>query len=157
MDKIKWCLEVKKGIQVVEPNKNLAEAYLKKAEESLEDMRMVKTRDWKIATAYYTMYFSVYAVLMRLGVKSEIHSCTIEFMKRFLSDYFSERECELLEDAFNARIDTQYYTDREVKDETINKIIESVPDFMVKCKDILLKITERETSEIRNVLKESKE
>ena len=36
MDKIKWCAGKKEGLSLIEPNSNLAEAYIKKAEEALE-------------------------------------------------------------------------------------------------------------------------
>lgn len=35
-DKIKWCLKKNKGIELVEPNDNLARAYLGKAENAHE-------------------------------------------------------------------------------------------------------------------------
>ena len=35
MDKIKWCLKQKNGLELVEPNEELAKAYIKKAEDSL--------------------------------------------------------------------------------------------------------------------------
>ena len=92
MDKIKWCAGKKGGLSLIEPNSDLARAYLKKAEESLESMRVNIIKDWKISTAYYTIYFSLYAVLMKLGIKCGIHSCTIEFAKRFLREYFEELE-----------------------------------------------------------------
>lgn len=94
MDKIIWCLKQKGGIQLVDPNSNLAEAYIKKAEDSLSSIRINKIKDWKISTAYYTMYFSLYSILMKIGVKCEIHSCTLEFAKHFLKEYFSEDELD---------------------------------------------------------------
>jgi len=153
VDKIKWCLEVKNGIELVEPNANLAKAYVKKAEESLEVMRSMENRDWKISTAYYTMYFSLYAVLMRFGIKCEIHSCSIEFMKRFLSD-FNEEECRLLEDSLKARVDTQYYVSRKVPDRVCEMMVREAPGFLVKCKSVLLKIDERKIKEIRKQVRE---
>ncbi len=36
MDKIDWCLKKKQGISLIEPNSNLSEAYLKKAEDSFK-------------------------------------------------------------------------------------------------------------------------
>jgi len=42
MNKIKWCLEQKRGIELVEPNDNLARAYLNDAEDSLESMETSK-------------------------------------------------------------------------------------------------------------------
>lgn len=48
MDKIKWCLEQKKGLELVEPNSNLREAYVIKAEEALDKLRTSKSRDWQL-------------------------------------------------------------------------------------------------------------
>ena len=85
MDQIKWCIRQKKGIELVEPSDNLRDAYLIKAEEALEVLRATDIRDWQLTTAYYAVYNSMYALLMKIGIKCEIHSCTIEFTKRFSS------------------------------------------------------------------------
>ena len=149
MDKIKWCAGKKEGMCLIEPNSNLAEAYIKKSEEALESMRVNIIKDWKISTAYYTLYFSLYAVLTKIGVKCEIHSCTIEFAKRFLREYFTEEDLDFTEDSLKARIDSQYYVDRTVPDEQYNKMMKDAPAFLVKCKSILIKLNEKKVNEIR--------
>lgn len=149
MDKIKWCVGKKEGLRLVEPNSDLAEAYIKKAEEALESMRVNVIKDWKISTAYYTIYFSLYALLVKIGIKCEIHSCTIEFAEQFLNEYFSEDELDFTEDSLKARIDSQYYVDRTVTDTQFNKMIKNAPEFLVKCKSILVKLNEKKTNEIR--------
>ena len=149
MDKIKWCAGKREGLILIETNSNLAEAYTKKAEEALESMRINVIKDWKISTAYYTLYFSLYSVLTKIGIKCEIHSCTIEFAKRFLKEFFSEEELDFMEDSFKARIDSQYYVDRTVPDEQYNKMINKAPEFLVKCKSILIKLNEKKINEIR--------
>ena len=149
MDKIKWCAGKKEGLSIVELNSNLAEAYIKKAEEALESMRINIIKDWKISTAYYTIYFSLYSILMKIGIKCEIHSCTIEFTKRFLKEFFSEEEFEFAEDSLKARIDSQYYVDRIVSDEQYSLMIKKAPEFLVKCKSILIKLNEKKVNEIR--------
>ena len=45
MDQIKWCLNQKKGIEIVEPNNNLRDAYLVKAEDALDTLKTSKSRD----------------------------------------------------------------------------------------------------------------
>ena len=55
-------------------------------------MQVNITKDWKISTAYYTIYFSLYALLMKIGVKCEIHSCTIEFARQLLKEQISKEE-----------------------------------------------------------------
>ena len=149
MDKIKWCAGKREGLSLIEPNSNLAEAYIKKAEESLESIRVNVIKDWKISTAYYTLYFSLYSVLTKIGVKCEIHSCTIAFAKRFLREFFSEEDLDFTEDSLKARIDSQYYIDRTVPDEQYNKMVKNAPKFLVKCKSILLKLNEKKINEIR--------
>ena len=134
---------------MIEPNSNLAAAYIKKAEEALESMRVNIIKDWKVSTAYYTLYFSLYSVLTKTGIKCEIHSCTIDFAKSFLSAYFSEEELDLVEASLKARIDAQYYVDRTVSVEQYNKMMTRAPEFLVKCKSILIKLNEKKVNEIR--------
>ncbi|MBN2013899.1 MAG: hypothetical protein JW778_01845 [Candidatus Altiarchaeota archaeon] len=152
MDKINWCLKKKEGISLVEPNPNLAEAYTKKAEESLQSMRINVIKDWEIATAYYTMYFSLYSILVRIGIKCEIHSCTVEFAKQYLKEFFKKEEIDFLKDSLKARIDAQYYVNRNIPDEQYNEMTEKAPEFLVKCKYTLQKLDENKINEIRNKL-----
>jgi uncharacterized protein (UPF0332 family) len=153
MDKIRWCMEAKKGIELVEPSEELAGAYLKKAEDSLKAAASLKdNRDWEISSCYYTMYFSLYAILMKMGVKCEIHSCTISFMKRFLNRYFIPEEISLVEKSQKARIDTQYYSDRNISDELYQRITENPSSFLAKCKNVLNDIDEKAVREIRDNL-----
>ena len=149
MDKIKWCAGKKEGLSLIEPNSDLAEAYVKKAEEALESMRINVIKDWKISTAYYTIYFSLYSILTRIGIKCEIHSCTIEFAKRFLREYLAEEDLDFTEDSLKARIDSQYYVDRAVSDEQYNKMVKNSPEFLVKCKSISNKLNEKKVNDIR--------
>lgn len=113
-------------------------------------MRTDIAKDWKISTAYYTVYFSLYSLMMKTGVKCEIHSCTIEFAKRFLNEFFEENELDFTEDSLKARVDSQYYVDRTVPDEQYKKMIQKAPEFLVKCKSILIKLNEKKVNEIRN-------
>jgi len=148
---IDWCKKQKNGIELVEPNEDLAKAYIKKAEDSLSaSLNLDNNKDWKISSLYYTMYFSAYAILMKIGVKCEIHSCTIAFTEVFLNKYITEEEIELLKKSMKARIDVQYYTNRNISDSLYEKMIENAPSFIVSCKNTLTKLTEKEISEIRN-------
>lgn len=150
MDKIKWCLKTKKGLEIVEPNKELSKAYLKKTEDSLRATQSLKdNKDWEISSAYYTMYFSLYAILMRIGIKCKIHSCTISFMQHFLNKYFTNEEITLIEESQKARIDTQYYSDRNISEKLYLKMINNAVLFFTKSKEVLNGLTEKEIEEIR--------
>ena len=143
----------KNGIELIEPNERLAKAYIGKAESSLKASQSLKdNREWRISSLYYTMYFSVYAILIRIGVKCEIHSCTISFAKAFLNQYLDEDEISFLKRAMKARIDTQYYTDKDVPDTFYREMIEKAAHYMTKCKDIISMIPEKNIMEIRDGL-----
>ena len=150
MYKVKWCLNKRDGLSLVEPNSNLANAYIIKAEEALESMRINIVKDWKISTAYYTVYFSLYSVLVKIGIKCEIHSCTIEFARYFLKEYFNEEDIDFVEDSLKARINSQYYINRTVPDEQYKRMIKKSPEFLVKCKSVLIKLNEKKVNEIRS-------
>src|SRR3989344_9382703 len=151
MTTIDWCKKQKNGIELIEPNDDLAKAYIKKAEDSLSaSLVLSNNKDWKISSLYYTMYFSVYSILMKIGIKCGIHSCTIAFAENFLKEYLNKEDIHLLKNSMKARIDTQYYTDKNISDSLYNQMISNAPILLAKCKDILNKLTEKNITEIRN-------
>ncbi len=153
MDKIKWCLNTKNGLELIEPNGNLSKAYIQKAEDALRAATVLKdNKDWEISSSYYTMYFSLYAILMKVGVKCEIHSCTISFMQHFLNQHFTNEDINLIEKSQKARIDTQYYSNRNISDELYSKITNNTSLFLVKCKEIINSLTEQDVENIRLTL-----
>ena len=85
---IRWCLRAKNGLELVEPNENVSRSYLKMAEESLEQLKKLESKIWIASASYYTMYYCLYALLMRIGVKCEIHACSLLFMKTFLRKFY---------------------------------------------------------------------
>ncbi len=133
-DRLSWCAGIKNGIMFAEPNDNLSSAYLKKAEEAMEAMHSVSSFDWKISTGHYSMYFSLYSILMKIGIKSENHTCTIEIMQHLLTEYFTPDECELIEKARRARVETQYYVTGSVSETFTATLSKRVPRFLVTCR-----------------------
>lgn len=155
MVSVRWCLKQKGGIELVEGNKNMAESYVKMAEESINVLTGVEpSRIWTATTSYYIFYYSLYAVMLRIGIKCEIHSCSLEFMKRYLNEFYDKKDIELIEKAFEARINLQYYADRPVDEESIEAVRRYCKTFFIKTKDILANITEKQINEIRQKLKE---
>ena len=158
MADINWCCKQKDGIRLIEPNDNLAQGYMKMAEEALGTMNREKYYNLKfaISACYYSMYYSVYAVLMKIGVKCEIHSCTLEFMKFALSSFYPQEDITTINKAFNARSTAQYYIDRIVTKEDSNFIIEKAPFFINKSREILSKINEEDILLIRKKVEEAR-
>ncbi|MBI4155277.1 hypothetical protein HY498_04290 [Candidatus Woesearchaeota archaeon] len=150
MVSIKWCLKQKLGIRILEPNTNICNSYLMMAEESIEELERIKTKIWIATASYYTFYYSLYALIIRLGIKCEIHSCSLEFMKEYLKEFYDEIDIELINKAFFARNDLQYYTNRPVEENIINEIKIGCKDFYIKTKDIIIKLTEEQINNIRD-------
>src|SRR3989344_6504276 len=109
---LRWCKKQKRGLKLIEPNNNLTKEYIETAEETLNVLKSLQNKSniWLATTKYYYEYFTVYALFMKLGIKCEIHDCTIELCK------FLEKEkllpkgtYGLLEKDKKLRVDNQYY------------------------------------------------
>ncbi|MBI2044564.1 HEPN domain-containing protein [Candidatus Pacearchaeota archaeon] len=155
MASLKWCCRQKAGIQLFEPNENLAKGYVEMAESAIGTMNREKNLNlqFAISACYYSMYYSLYAVLIKIGVKCEIHACTLEFMKRFLINFYSKDDLKIIAKAFDARNISQYYVDKIVSKENIDLIISQAPFFLSSSKEILSKINEKDVKKIREELK----
>tara|TARA_B100000315_G_scaffold241545_1_gene262520 strand:- start:2794 stop:3135 length:342 start_codon:yes stop_codon:yes gene_type:complete len=105
-----------------------------------------------ISACYYSMYYSLYSVCMKIGIKCEIHSCTIEFMKKILDNFYSKEDIKIIKKAFNARNIAKYYVDKIVQKEDSDYIMDKAPLFLNKSKDILAKINEKDIKELRKKL-----
>jgi len=151
MVNLKWCCKQKDGIRLIETNDNLAHGYLKMAEDSLGTMNREKKYNLRsaISACYYSMYYSLYSICMKIGVKCEIHSCTLEFMKKLLTEFYSEEDMKVIRKAFDARNIAQYYVDRVVLKKDSDYIMEKALLFFNKSKEILAKINEKDIGSIR--------
>jgi uncharacterized protein (UPF0332 family) len=155
MEKLNWCFRQREGIRFIEPNDNLAESYLKLAENALGTMNREKKFNlmFAISACYYSMYYSLYSVLMKIGIKCEIHSCTLEIMKVILKDLYSASDVETIKKAFDARIVAQYYVDKVVKKEDSDFVMQKAPLFLAKSKEILSKLNEDNVNKLRDSLR----
>ncbi len=157
MVSMKWCLNVKNGIELVNPNNNMSNSYLKMAEESLRIIKNVdSSKIWAASTSYYTIYYCLYSLMMKFGVKCEIHACSIEFMKQFLMEFYNSEDVNLIETGFEIRNNLQYYPDRFFDSKKLEFIKTKSADFVVKTKEILSKITEKDIQQVRYDLKKRK-
>ena len=146
MVSLKWCYKQKDGIKLIEPTDNLAQSYLKLAEKALGTMSREKNYNlmFAISACYYSMYYSLYAILMKLGIKCEIHYCTLEIMKCLLNNFYSKEDVKTIKKAFAARNIAQYYVDKVVPKQDSDFIMIKAPLFFSKSKEILSKINEND-------------
>ncbi|MFH2027828.1 MAG: hypothetical protein ABIJ08_01695 [Nanoarchaeota archaeon] len=129
MNKIKWCCSKKEGIMLIEPNENLTERYIDESNNTLENIGKIDGK-WEVIMGYYACYNALYAIMMKCGIKSEIHDCTIALMK--IIPQFTDNDHDYIINLKEDRISVQYYLkDKKLDSES------KVKDFVLKCKHIL--------------------
>jgi len=154
MVSISWCLKQKHGLELVKPNSNMSESYLGMAEESITVLNKVTDSSiWSATTSYYIFYYSLYALMLKIGIKCEIHTCSIEFLEKCLSDYYEKQDIDMFKKAFSARQDLQYYANRAVDQRDIDLILRYCKTFFIKTKEIIANMSEQEIMNIRSNLK----
>ena len=152
MVSLKWCCKQKDGIRLIEPSDNLSLSYMKMAENALGTMNRERKYNltFAISACYYSMYYSLYSVLMKLGVKCEIHSCTLEFMKELLAEFYTKEDFKVISKAFDLRNIAQYYVDKVIDTKESELIMGKAPLFVNTSKEILSKINEKDVRKIRD-------
>ena len=103
-------------------------------------------------TGYYALYFALYSVMMRVGIRSEIHTCSIEVMRRILSPYFNAKDVSMVERAQKARVEAQYYSSSEIPDPFLGELTRFCPRFVVHCKRIGENLTESDIIPLREAV-----
>ncbi len=107
-----WCLKQSKGIRIVAPSENLAKAYLQKSRNAMKSMEVNAEAglvEWAVSASYYAKYFAVYSLLSTIGVKCEIHDCTITLFEYLFSDGISNEFFRDLRESKEDRVEFQYY------------------------------------------------
>jgi len=154
MEKISWCKKQRRGIELIAPNKNLSNEYYFSAEESLRVLRKIKSTNsetWIATTKYYARYFGFYSVLMKIGIKCEIHDCTIA-LALFLEKRGIIRDIsKKLEEDKELRIENQYY----LKNKKVKVDLGELADYLLNIKKVNDSLTEDKIKDIREKILKS--
>lgn len=154
---VKWCLHHNRGLKIIEPNKNMSNSYMDKAEESRKAMDVHLKEglpNWVTIAAYYTEYFAFYALALRCGIKCEIHECMVILSELFVqTGLIPERIHEQLKTAKQNRINAQYYIRESLSKEKIKEEIVEAKNFVLFMKEKLEDITEDEIQSVRKKLR----
>jgi len=138
---------------IIQPNENLTKAYLKKAVSALNTMNAaleIRETDWIITTAYYARYFALYALLMKMGIKSEIHDCSIA-IARLLTEkgILGKGLASDISNSKQARIDIQYYVERELDQAFVRRNVENARYFVLELEKVIENMTADRIEEVR--------
>lgn len=151
---LKWCLNQSKGIRIVKPSDNLLKAYLRKARNALKSMEVnaeVGIIEWAVSASYYAKYFSVYAILSKIGVKCEIHDCTIELFDYLFSNSVPQKLIQGLRQSKEDRIEMQYYT-QEIKVD-LGELMEQTKNFVLEVERIIDGLNSEKIVQLQRKLK----
>ena len=117
---------------------------IKDSEEDFKEMSSAGPK-WKLIIAYYACYDAFYSLLMKCGIKSEIHECSLELMELFS---FSDEEIKYIQGLKKAREGNQYYLKRNLL-----YYEDKVRKFINRCKEISLDLNDDKINEIRKFIK----
>lgn len=142
-NKITWCLKQKRGISFIKPNIIISENYFNRAR---IDLNNLNNQDdvWKIIVSYYICYNAFYSILIRYGIKSEIHSCTLELLNYF---EYIKKYYDFFDDLKEQRTNVQYYLKEPGK---INFL--EIKTFVDYCELELSEVNQSKIDELRNKL-----
>jgi uncharacterized protein (UPF0332 family) len=152
---LKWCLRQKRGIRLTAPSDNLVKAYLEKSRNALKSMEanaQAGIAEWTVAASYYAKYFAVYALLSKIGVKCEIHDCTIALFGFLFGNKEFRRLVRELRQSKDDRVDAQYYS-KEVE-ANLNDIIKQTKQFVLQIEELVDGLNAERTTALQQKLNE---
>jgi uncharacterized protein (UPF0332 family) len=136
-----------KKIQLVEPSNTLKDAYIERSEESMRSAKALLQIDSlkdSVALTYYSMYYSLLALLFRVGIKCENHTGAI----LLLLEIFEIDNTQIIS-AKKERVDKQYYVDFSITKQEVNEMIRIAHDFNAELFDIIERINQTSVEKYR--------
>ena len=83
-----------RGLQITNPNNDLSESHVSKANHNLQvmdDLDKLGHSDWVVVVAYYAMYHSATSILAQIGLESKDHATTVAILEYFFSKHLDNR------------------------------------------------------------------
>ena len=142
----------KKHIKIIQENKELARAHIKKARHNIEFYKLNKQynkfNDWLIVTLYYALYHSALALITNKNYSSKNHYATILILikeysitkdeAKLLNDLsINKEDAELYTHLKDDRHDASYATNIKFSQEIIEDYENKVLDFINKTEELI--------------------
>ncbi len=134
-------------LKLVEPSEEVKQAYLRKSSSYIDSAKLLlknKKLEEAVSMAYYSMYYSLLALLFRAGIKSENHTASILVLK----ELFGLDNSKVLK-AKKERIDKQYYIDFKVVESDVKNLIKLAEEFNAEIFDLLEKLSLSDIERVR--------
>lgn len=163
-NKVEWCLnkaekelqegDKHRGLRKVEPNMDLAQKHLRKAEHNLSaivDFRNMGYGDWSASAAFYTIYQCFLAIIAKFGYESGNQECTFALIYYLIetdqiqigkSAVEEVHELDQKKHSESPRIidireTKQYGIELSLDDQVFNKLLITSRTFLHQTKEIL--------------------
>ena len=152
---LRWCLSQTRGLRLVKPSQNLVKGYVEKSRSALRSMSVNAKAgiiEWAVSASYYAKYFSVYALLSKVGVRCEIHDCTIAVFQYLFGGVVSRNLVQEFRRSKEDRIETQYYT-REVRVD-LSQLMRKTRNFVLDIEKIADGLSPARIAILQNSLKD---
>lgn len=132
---------------LVGPSEEMKVAYLKKSESYIVSAKLLQENgrlEESVSLAYYSMYYSLLALLFRVGIKCENHSAAIILLKEVFGVDNSE-----ISAAEKERIDKQYYVSFSILEQEAESLIRAAEGFNATLLDVMERLNSDRISEAR--------
>ncbi|MFT4310457.1 MAG: hypothetical protein ACMXYC_02395 [Candidatus Woesearchaeota archaeon] len=133
-----WCKKQASGISQMHYTQEVALAYIAKARKTVS-LISSDEEEWIVIKSYYACYHALYAIVVKCGIKCEIHDCTIKLMDIL---GFSRDDREFMKNLKKDRVSVQYYLRMRTGD------IQRVKRFLQTCEHIF------DTIQVKDVIEE---
>jgi len=143
-----------KGIRLLKPSDNLVKAYLVKSRNALRSMDVNAKEgiaEWAVSASYYAKYFVVYALLEKIGVRCEIHDCTIALFEYLFHNRAPPELIQELRESKEDRVETQYYP--VTVEVNLEQLKSKTKDFVLEVEKMLDGLTSDEIRDLVGRLK----
>lgn len=159
---ISWCLKkgterkMHRGLKLINPNADLANAHLKKAEHNFKAMmsfQKTSFSDWSASASFYCLYHCLLGILAKHGYESRNQACTFAVAEDLihkkrvvnlsLEDLKEIADLDVSEhmessDIISIREDFQYSIKTALDDEEYKKLHKKTTDLLSKLRAEIL-------------------
>lgn len=108
--------------------------------------------EWAIDTSYYAKYYVVYALFQRLGIKCEIHDCTIALFEYLFGDRISPELIQEFRRSKEDRIEAQYYP--LTSDTNLIGVVKHTKAFVLEIEKLMDGLDAEHTKQLRRKLQD---
>ena len=140
-------LKKQSKLELVEPSEEIKESYLKDSESYLFSAKAlfnIKKLKETTQLTYFSAYYSVLALLFRVGIKSETHAASLILLKEIF-----EIDNSFLSKLKLKRLET-YYPDFEIENKNLKEFIQTTEEFNANLFDFISKLNQEKIKIYRN-------